>query len=149
MVNKFNKDVRNKTKNPSYSASELGLWVTVYLAAYLGKVQCLTHQAPPSMEFSRPEHWSGWPFPSPGDLPRPGIEPGSPALQAECLLSELAGTPQPPLDALQVRARLGAKVGRLFRVLHCLQVSPRCQSGSLPSTLPSSAGFPTHPRCAF
>ena len=34
------------------------------------------------MEFSRPEYWSGPPFPSPGDLPNPGMEPGSPALQA-------------------------------------------------------------------
>ena len=37
-------------------------------------------QAPPSMEFSRQEYWSGLPFPSPGDLPNSGIEPGSPAL---------------------------------------------------------------------
>ena len=37
-------------------------------------------QAPPSMGFSRQEYWSGVPFPSPGDLPDPGIEPGSPAL---------------------------------------------------------------------
>ena len=40
------------------------------------------------MEFSRQEYWSGLPFPSPGDLPNPGIEPGSPALQADSLLSE-------------------------------------------------------------
>ena len=38
-------------------------------------------RAPLSMEFSRQEYWSGVPFPSPGDLPDPGIEPGSPALQ--------------------------------------------------------------------
>ena len=38
-------------------------------------------QAPLSMEFSRQEYWSWVPFPSPGDLPDPGIEPGSPALQ--------------------------------------------------------------------
>ena len=38
------------------------------------------HQAPPSMGFSRQEYWSGLPFPSPGDLPDPGIEPRSPAL---------------------------------------------------------------------
>ena len=37
-------------------------------------------QAPPSMGFLRQEYWSGLPFPSPGDLPDPGIEPGSPAL---------------------------------------------------------------------
>ena len=42
------------------------------------------------MEFSRPEYWSGWPFPSPGDLPKPGIEPGSPALQADSLPTELS-----------------------------------------------------------
>ena len=36
--------------------------------------------SPPSLGFSRQEHWSGLPFPSPGDLPDPGIEPGSPAL---------------------------------------------------------------------
>ena len=39
------------------------------------------------MGFSRQEYWSGMPFPSPGDLPDPGIEPGSPALQADALLS--------------------------------------------------------------
>ena len=43
------------------------------------------------MEFSRPEYWSGKPFPSPGDLPNPGIEPKSPALQADSLPAE----PQP------------------------------------------------------
>ena len=43
----------------------------------------VVHQAPPSMEFSRQEYWSGLPFPSPGDLPDPGIEPRSPALQAD------------------------------------------------------------------
>ena len=39
-------------------------------------------------QFSRPEYWSGLPFPSPGDLPNPGIEPRSPTLQADSLLSE-------------------------------------------------------------
>ena len=46
------------------------------------------HQAPPSMEFSRQEYWSGLPFSSPGDLPNTGIEPRSPALQADALLSQ-------------------------------------------------------------
>ena len=45
------------------------------------------------MEFSRQEYWSGLPFPSPRDLPNPGIEPGSPALQADTLLSEPPGKP--------------------------------------------------------
>ena len=48
----------------------------------------VAHQAPQSMEFSRQEYWSGVPFPSPGDLPNPGIEPRSPTLQADTLPSE-------------------------------------------------------------
>ena len=47
----------------------------------------------PSIEFSRQEYWSGLPFPSPGDLPNPGIEPRSPALQADSLPSETPGKP--------------------------------------------------------
>ena len=62
------------------------LFVTPWTVAY---------QAPPSMGFSRQECWSGFPFPSPGDLPNPGIEPGSPALRADALSSE---TPGKPLD---------------------------------------------------
>ena len=50
-------------------------------------------QAPLPMGFSRQEYWSGLPFPSPGDLPDPGIEPGSPTLQADSLLSELLEKP--------------------------------------------------------
>ena len=44
-----------------------------------------------SMGFFRQEYWSGLPFPSPGDLPDPGIEPRFPALQADALLSEPLG----------------------------------------------------------
>ena len=47
-----------------------------------------SRQAPLSTEFSRQEYWSGLPFTSPGDLPDPWIEPGSPALQADSLSSE-------------------------------------------------------------
>ena len=47
----------------------------------------------PSTGFSRQENWSGLPFSSPGDLPDPGIEPRSPALQAEALPSEPPGKP--------------------------------------------------------
>ena len=46
-------------------------------------------QASLSMEFSRQKYWSGLPFTSPGDLPDPGIEPGSPAFQADSLPTEL------------------------------------------------------------
>ena len=53
----------------------------------------VAYQAPPSMGFSRQEYWSELPLPSPGDLPDPGIEPWSPALQADSLPSELPGKP--------------------------------------------------------
>ena len=53
----------------------------------------LASQAPLSMGFSRPEYWSGLPFTSPGDLPNPGIELRSPALQADSLPSEPPGNP--------------------------------------------------------
>ena len=46
------------------------------------------------MEFSRPEHWSGQPFPSPGDLPNPGIKPRSLALQVNSLPAEPQGKPK-------------------------------------------------------
>ena len=56
---------------------------------------CRTLCNPPwtiqSMEFSRQEYWSGLPFPSPGNLPNPGIKPRSPALQADSLLAEPQG----------------------------------------------------------
>ena len=64
------------------SLSHVWLFVTSWTVA---------HQAPPSMGFSRQEYWSGLPFPSPGDLPDPGIEPRSPTLQADALTSEPPG----------------------------------------------------------
>ena len=51
-------------------------------------LRAVAHQAPLSMELSRQEHWSELPFPSPGELPYPGIEPRSPTLWADSLLSE-------------------------------------------------------------
>ena len=67
-------------------------WLSrVWLFATPWAIVC---QAPLSMEFSRQEYWSGQPSPSPGDLPNPGIEPGSPALQADPLRSEPPGKPQ-------------------------------------------------------
>ena len=59
----------------------------------------VAYQAAPSMVFSRQEYWSGLPFPSPGDLPDPGIEPRSPALQADALHSEPPGKPMDCLDS--------------------------------------------------
>ena len=53
----------------------------------------VAHQAPLSIGFSRQENWSELPFPLPGDLPDPGIKPGSPALQADSCPTELQGKP--------------------------------------------------------
>ena len=53
----------------------------------------IAYQAPLSMGFSRQGFWSGLPFPSPEDLPNPGIKPGSPILQADALPSEPPGKP--------------------------------------------------------
>ena len=53
----------------------------------------IVHPSPLSMELSRQEYWSGLPHPSPGDLPNPGIDPRSPALQADSLPSETPGKP--------------------------------------------------------
>ena len=53
----------------------------------------LQAQAPLSMGFSKQESWSGLPFPSPEELLDPGVEPGSPALQADSLLTQLQGKP--------------------------------------------------------
>jgi len=62
--------------------SHAGLFATPWTAA---------HQAPLSLRFSRQGYWSGLSSPPPGDLPNPGIEPGSPALQADFLPTELQG----------------------------------------------------------
>ena len=68
-----------KVKVKMKSLSPVRLFATPWTVAY---------QAPQFMEFSRQEYWSGLPFPSPWDLPDPGIEPRSPALRADTLPSE-------------------------------------------------------------
>ena len=67
------------------------------------------------MGFSRQEYWSGLPFPSPGDLPNPGIEPGSPTLEADALTSEPPGKPWKTHPILQ---GLGGSQGKTDQ-LHC------------------------------
>ena len=62
--------------------SHVRLFATPWTVAY---------QVPTTMGFSRQEYWSGLPFPSPGDLPDPGIEPRSPTLQADSSPSEPPG----------------------------------------------------------
>ena len=82
------------------SLSPVWLFATPWTVAY---------QAPPSMGFSKQEYWNGSPFPSPGDLPDPGIEPGSPAFQANALTSEPPGKPLKKKKAY--RTALVAKKG--------------------------------------
>ena len=71
-----------KVKVKMKSLSRVQLFATPWTVAY---------QAPPSMRFSRQEHWSGLPFPSPGDLPYPGIEPVSLALAGGFFTTEPPG----------------------------------------------------------
>ena len=63
-----------------------------------------TPQTIHSVEFSRPEYWSGQPFPSPGDLPNPGIKCRSPALQADSLPADPPGKPN-----IKVAAKYSSK----------------------------------------
>ena len=70
-------------------ACEKGLKVKVKVAHSLWPPQTIQ-----SIEFSRPEYWSGYPFLSPGDLPNPGIKPRSPALQVDSLQAEPQGKPK-------------------------------------------------------
>ena len=72
LLNPNTEDLKCKVKVKSFSC------VQIFGTPWTG-----AHQAPPSMEFFRQEYWSGLPFPSPEDLPHPGIEPGSPAVQAD------------------------------------------------------------------
>ena len=77
---------RSKMKVKVKSLSRVRLFVTLWIVA---------HQAPQSIGFSR-QYWSGLPFPSPRDLPHRGIKPGSSALQADALTSELPGKSRKP-----------------------------------------------------
>ena len=68
----------------------------------------IAHQTPLSVEFSRQEYWSVLPFPSPGDLPDLGIEPRTPALQADSLLAFHQGHPHPyPIPKLNFSEGFG------------------------------------------
>ena len=88
-LSNFCPSVQASSPVTSLSVGRGGLVAKLCLTlAILWTVTC---QAPLSMGFSRPEYWSGLPFPSPGDLAYPGIEPVSPALQADSLPTELRG----------------------------------------------------------
>ena len=67
------------------------------------------------MEFSRPEYWSGEPFPSPGDLPNSGIKPRSPALQEDSLPGEPQG--KPIIDKIILKIHMEIKESRMVMIL--------------------------------
>ena len=77
--------------NPEIITAFWTSYVLTALSYLLVTLRTIAGQAPLSMGFSRKEYWSGLPFPSPGDLPNPGIKPGYPTLQADSLLSEPPG----------------------------------------------------------
>ena len=89
------------------SLSHVRLFATLWTVAY---------QAPPSMGFSRQEYWSELPFPSPGDLPDPGIEPWSPEFQADTLTSEPPGKS----IGLTIWTFVGKVMSLLFNMLSSL-----------------------------
>ena len=93
----------------------------------------VAHQAPPSMEFSRQAYWSGLPFPSPGDLPDPGIKPGSPTLQADALPSE---PPEKPLSE-------GGSENYICLVFkkYCVYLGMMCLSGGMQDLLVTACGI--------
>ena len=83
------------------------------VAKTLATIWAIACQAPLSVGFSRQEHWSGLPFPSPGDLPHPGIEPKSPALQMDSLSLSHQGSPGLPSGSIDVLTGGGAGWGSL------------------------------------
>ena len=95
-----------KVKVKVKSLSRVRLFATPWTVAY---------QAPRSMGFSRQEYWNGLPFPSPGDLPNPGIKPRSSALQTDALPSEPLGKPR-------ILHNDGIKLSRLLHKRHYVSI---------------------------
>ena len=93
-----NIDQWNKIESPEINPCTYG-YLVFDKVKWLSRVQLFAtpwtaaSQAPPSMGFARQEYWSGLPFPSPGNLPDSGIEPGSPAMQADSLPAGPPGKP--------------------------------------------------------
>ena len=75
------------------------------------------------MEFSRSDYWSGQPFPSPGDLPNPGLKPKSPALQADSLPAEPQGKPKnTEVGSLSLLQGIFPTQGLNWGLLHCRRI---------------------------
>ena len=118
----------------------------------------VAHQAPLSKGFPRQEHWSGLPFPSPGDLPNPGIEPTSPALQADSLsLSHQGG----PLHRIMHTCEAASVISNSLRHMDCSppgssvhRYSPSKNTGVgchalLQGTFPTQGSNPGLPHCRW
>ena len=93
----------------------------------------VAHQAPPFMIFSRQEYWSALPFPSPGDLLYPGIEPRSPALQADTLPSKPPG--KPPRSC-----QINGTINRSWENVPYLKTSTDLPSNQLSAKISSLVG---------
>ena len=93
-----------------------------------------------SKEFSRQEHWSGWLFPSPGDLPNPGTEPKSPALQADSLPSE---SPEKP----KTTGVGSLSLNQIFQTQESNQGLPHLQADSLRDELTGKPIINTECEC--
>ena len=104
--------IPNVVPSDMFIESESESEVTQSCPTFCDPVDCIAHQAPLSMGFSKQEYWSGLPFPSPGDLPDPGIELGSPELQADTLTSEPPGKPHVHWG----HSKKGPDLGLLFPV---------------------------------
>ena len=109
--------------------SRVQLFATLWTVAY---------QAPPSMGFSRQEYWNELPFPSPGDLPYPGIKPGSPTLQADAFPSEPPGKPYQMRKYTQTQVYLSyiqIYITHVHRNTHAHQLQgTSCMSGTARSS---------------
>ena len=83
----------------------------------------VAHQAPHPWEFSRQGYWSGLPFPTPGDLPNPGIKPRSPMLQVDSLPAEPPGKPKnTAVGSLSLLQKIFPTQESKRGLLHCRQI---------------------------
>ena len=106
------------------------------------------NQAPPSMGFSRQEYWSGLPFPSPGDLPDPGMELRSPAFQADALTSEPPGKWHDCFYYWAINANSDPRWSSPH-IYHSRAAAERCLALSRPQMFSSFIHGPNRPRCSL
>ena len=96
---------------------------------------CLLRVTVWSMEFSRPENWSGLPFPSPGDLPNPGTEPRFPTLQADSLPAEPPAKPKNiGVGSLSLLQQIFPTQESNWGLLHCRQILYQLSYREAPNT---------------